>query len=88
MVTVDANTDEYIIAGYKASKINKVSDKMEIDIEEERNIEAHQEKLNIDIESTKRIENIHKHHKIPWGKIYEVIQKGFFEESENFPEDF
>ena len=44
--------------------------------------------LNTDIGNIDKIENIHNHHKIHWGIIYEVIQQEFFDENDIFPEDF
>ena len=44
--------------------------------------------LNIDIENINKIENIYKHHKTHWRKIYEVIQQELFDETDNFPESF
>ena len=42
-VAVEANSDEYITAGAKVSKINKYINDMKIYLEEERNTEAYQE---------------------------------------------
>ena len=44
--------------------------------------------LNIDIENINKIGNIHKNHKTPLRKIYEVIQQEFFEETDIFQEEF
>ena len=50
--------------------------------------EACQEILNIDIENINKIGNIHKNHKTPLRKIYEVIQQEFFEENDILPKEF
>ena len=57
---------------------------MEIDLEEERKIEAYEETLKIDIENINKIENIHKYHRTPWIIMYEVIQPDFFEGTDIF----
>ena len=60
-VAVEENSDEDITAGAKFTKINKASNEMEIDLEEEQKTEAYQDTLNIDIENIDRIEHIHKY---------------------------
>ena len=56
-------------------------------LKNERNKEAYKVTLKIGIENIDKIQNIHKYHKTPWRKIYEVIQQYFSEETDNFLEE-
>ena len=78
MVAIEENAYKDITEGAKSSKINKVSVRIEIYLKEEQNMKAYQETLNTKIENIDKIGNIHKHHKTPQRKIYEVIQQELF----------
>ena len=88
VVDLEANSNEDTTEGAKDSKINETSDEMETYLEEELKKDSHQEIFKIDIENIDKIQNIHKYHKTPWRKIYEVIQQYFSEETDNFLEEF
>ena len=51
-----------------------------------KNTGAYQEAFNIDIEDIDIIKNINNHDKTHWMTIYEVIQQGFFDETDIFSE--
>ena len=44
--------------------------------------------MNIDIDNINTFEIRNKVYTIKWRQIYEVIEKAYFKESENFPDKF
>ena len=70
------------------SEDSSVDEAFPIDFRKEKNTTAYKETMSKYIENIDTYENRKKFNKTKWRPIYEVIDEGYIEESNIFPDDY